>query len=62
MNNRKWPRTLNEAFPGTPEYSCAIEQPYPSKLKAYLRAVLAIIGVAGITLIIRAAVAIAYNA
>lgn len=28
-NVRMFPRTMNEAFPGTYEYSCAIERPYP---------------------------------
>ena len=25
MNARRFPRTMNEAFPNTPEYGCAIE-------------------------------------
>lgn len=37
MNVRKFPRTLNEAFPGGVEYSCAIEVPYRSRRKAWLR-------------------------
>lgn len=27
MNARTYPRTLNQAFPRTPEYGCAIERP-----------------------------------
>lgn len=27
MNTRKYPRTLNEAFPHGAEYGCAIERP-----------------------------------
>lgn len=27
MNTRTYPRTLNEAFPGTPEYAASIERP-----------------------------------
>lgn len=26
MNTRRYPRTLNEAFPKTPDYACAIER------------------------------------
>ena len=28
MTNRKYPRTLNEAFPNTMEYGASIEKPY----------------------------------
>jgi hypothetical protein len=28
MNSRKFPRTLDEAFPKTAEYGCAIERPH----------------------------------
>ena len=27
MNTRTYPRTLNEAFPRTVEYACAVERP-----------------------------------
>ena len=29
MNSRRYPRTLNEAFPRGAEYGCAIEKPRP---------------------------------
>ena len=28
-NTRRYPRTLNEAFPNSPDYACAIEGPRP---------------------------------
>lgn len=28
-NTRRYPRTLNEAFPRSPDYACAIEGPSP---------------------------------
>ena len=30
MNTRRYPRTLNQAFPFGPEYGAAIERPAPS--------------------------------
>jgi hypothetical protein len=30
MNTRKYPRTLNEAFPNTADYACAVERPAES--------------------------------
>jgi hypothetical protein len=27
MNTRSYPRTLNEAFPHTADYACAVERP-----------------------------------
>jgi len=27
MNTRMYPRTLQQAFPKTPEYACAVERP-----------------------------------
>ena len=29
MNTRTFPRTLNQAFPRTAEYGCAVERPAP---------------------------------
>jgi hypothetical protein len=31
MNTRRYPRTLNEAFPHGPHYGCAIERPAPNR-------------------------------
>ena len=28
MNTRKFPRTMNEAFPNTADYACSVEAPY----------------------------------
>lgn len=28
MNTRRYPRTLNEAFPQTPEYASSVERPF----------------------------------
>lgn len=28
MNTRKFPRTMNEAFPHTADYACSVEAPY----------------------------------
>jgi hypothetical protein len=39
VNVRKFPRTLNEAFPGTVEYSCALEIPYRPRRKAWARVI-----------------------
>lgn len=38
-NVRKFPRTLNEAFPGTAEYSCALEIPYRPRRKAWIKVI-----------------------
>lgn len=54
MDTRKWPRTMNEAFPNTYEYACSIERPYP-KLSIWRRAIVIIFSVAGITMLLGAA-------
>lgn len=55
MDTRKWPRTMNDAFPNTSEYACAIEQPHP-KLPVWRRAVVFIFSVVGITMLLAAAI------
>lgn len=44
MNTRTFPRTMNQAFPRTAEYGCAIERPAP--MFARSRAASAAIGYA----------------
>lgn len=56
MNNRKWPRTLNEAFPGSFEYSCAIERPRPRGWFSVNRLIGLFVAAALITLLIRNAI------
>ena len=47
MQTRKHPRTLNEAFPRTAEYGCAIER--PTKREAFAGYLLAVAIAAGLT-------------
>jgi hypothetical protein len=53
MNNRKWPRTLNEAFPNTVEYSCSIERPRPKGWMSLSRLVVWFLVGSFITMLIR---------
>ncbi len=52
-NVRKFARTMNEAFPNTVEYSCAIERPYYDTKKTWTRLALAVIAVGFVTMIVR---------
>ena len=56
MNNRRWPRTLNEAFPGSMEYSCAIERPRPRGWLSLNRLIVICLVGGFITLLIRNAI------
>lgn len=38
MNTRRYPRTLQEAFPHSVEYACAVERPYDSQDRIVLKA------------------------
>lgn len=55
MNPRKYPRTMNEAFPRTVEYASAIERPARYSLRTWPRVILAIVCCVVITLMIAAA-------
>lgn len=41
MNTRTYPRTLNEAFPKTTQYACALERPAPRQSDKFVRWALA---------------------
>jgi hypothetical protein len=53
MNTRKYPRTMNEAFPKTAEYACSIDRPGRYVLRTWPR----ILGAACLVLIAMYAVA-----
>lgn len=55
MNPRRHPRTLNEAFPRTAEYACALDRPARYSLRTWPRVILAIVCCVVITLMIAAA-------
>jgi hypothetical protein len=38
LNTRRFPRTLNEAFPGSPEYAASVERPIDKEDRLVLRA------------------------
>ncbi len=49
----KWhPRTLNEAFPGTPEYACSIEIHNGSKLDIFIMRLAIVIAVCALVYIL----------
>lgn len=52
MNPRRHPRTLNEAFPRTAEYACAIDRPARYGLRTWLRIIVAIVCCAEITMLL----------
>lgn len=52
MNTRKYPRTLNEAFPRTAEYACAIDRPTRYALRTWPRVIVAIVVCVGITMLV----------
>lgn len=52
MNTRKYPRTLNEAFPRTAEYACAVDRPARYGLRSWPRVVVAIVCCVAITLLL----------
>lgn len=52
MNNRKYPRTLNEAFPRTAEYACTIERPTRYALRTWPRVLVAIVFCVTITMLV----------
>ena len=54
MNTRKYPRTMNEAFPRTAEYACAVDRPARYPLRTWPRVLLAIVCCVGITLLLAA--------
>jgi|PlaIllAssembly_1097288.scaffolds.fasta_scaffold3846948_2 hypothetical protein len=56
MNNvRMFPRTMNEAFPNTYEYSCAIERPYYEPKKTWARVAIAAVVIGAVSMVVRAA-------
>jgi len=55
MNTRKYPRTINEAFPRTVEYASALERPARYSLRTWPRILVAIACCIGITMLIGAA-------
>ena len=55
MNPRRYPRTLNEAFPRTVEYACAVDRPARYGLGSWPRLLLALVCCVGFTLLIAAA-------
>jgi hypothetical protein len=52
MNTRKYPRTMNEAFPKTVEYACSIDRPGRYALRTWPRIVAAAIVCLGITMLV----------
>lgn len=52
MDTRKWPRTMNEAFPRSAEYGCAIEQPYRRSMRPWIKYAIAVMVIGAITLLI----------
>lgn len=52
MNTRKYPRTLNEAFPRTAEYACTIERPARYALRTWPRVLVAIVVCVGVTMLL----------
>ena len=52
MNTRKYPRTMNEAFPRTVEYACAIDRPTRYRLNTWPRVLVAIVVCVGITMLV----------
>ena len=53
-NTRRYPRTLHEAFPGSPEYACALEMPYKPRPKTWLRAIAATVALGIFTMLLHA--------
>jgi len=54
MTTRKYPRTMNEAFPRTVEYACALDRPARYRLSTWPRICVAIVCCIGITMLIAA--------
>ena len=52
MNTRKYPRTINEAFPRTVEYASALERPARYSLRTWPRVLVAIVVCIGVTLLL----------
>lgn len=57
MNTRKYPRTMQEAFPRTVEYACAVDRPARHSLSSWPRIIVAIVVCAGITMLFAGATA-----
>ena len=56
MDTRRFPRTMNEAFPGSVEYSCAIERPYRTPRRTWGRVIVAALLCGVITLLVQSVV------
>ena len=52
MNTRKYPRTMNEAFPRTVEYACAIDKPGRYALRTWPRIIVAVACCLAITMLV----------
>jgi hypothetical protein len=46
---------MNEAFPNTYEYSCAIERPYYEPKKTWARVAIAAVVIGAVSMVVRAA-------
>ena len=55
MNTRKYPRTMQEAFPNTVEYACALDRPARYRLSTWPRIALAIAVCVGLAMLVGAA-------
>ncbi len=55
MNPRRYPRTMNEAFPRTVEYACAVDRPARHGLSSWPRIIVAIAACLAITMLLAAA-------
>jgi hypothetical protein len=52
MNTRKYPRTMNEAFPRTVEYASSIDRPARYALRTWPRIIAAVIFCLGLTMLV----------
>jgi len=52
MNTRKYPRTLDEAYPFGPEYGCSIEHYKPGRIADIAVAIALVIGAVTVGLVL----------